>query len=279
VNGFAGRGVLLTGASGGIGQCLALRLAEAGATVQAVGRRADALHALAARAKPGAIRPLVADLATSEGIDTIRQALSITAPPPVSLVILGAADSRFGLFENSAAVDVHAQIATNLVAPMLLVRALLPMLLRLPAAGVVGIGSTFGSLGFPGFAAYSASKFGLRGFLEALAREHADGALRVQYLSPRATRTALNSAAVDAMNDELGVAVDDADTVAGALFEAIKAGTRRRQLGWPERLFARLNGFLPELVDRALAQQLPTVRRFARTASSVVSAPVLESRP
>jgi short-subunit dehydrogenase len=278
LNGVAGRGVLLTGASGGIGQCLALRLAEAGATVYAVGRRADALHALAARARPGAIRPVVADLATADGINAVRRAVA-AAPIPVSLLILGAADSRFGLFEHSSVVDVQAQVATNLVAPMLLVRALLPCLMRLPEAGVVGIGSTFGSLGYPGFAAYSASKFGLRGFLEALAREHADTPLRVQYLSPRATRTALNSVAVDAMNAELGVAVDDADQVAAALLEAIEAGTRRRQLGWPERLFARLNGLLPELVDRALAKQLPTVRRFARAAAPVVSDTALESRP
>lgn len=274
----AGRGVLLTGASGGIGQRLALRLAEAGATVHAVGRRAETLDALAARARPGAIRPLVADLATSEGIETIRRAVSIAAPPPVSIVILGAADSRFGLFDDASAADVQAQVATNLVAPMLLVRALLPGLMRLPAAGIVGIGSTFGSLGYPGFAAYSASKFGLRGFLEALAREHADTDLAVQYLSPRATRTALNSPAVDAMNAELGVAVDDADAVARRLFEAIEAGTARRQLGWPERLFARLNGAIPELVDRALAKQLPTVRRFARAAHPAVPV-ALEPRP
>jgi short-subunit dehydrogenase len=221
---------------------------------------------------------VVADLATADGIDAVRRAVA-AAPIPVSLLILGAADSRFGLFEHSSVVDVQAQVATNLVAPMLLVRALLPCLTRLPEAGVVGIGSTFGSLGYPGFAAYSASKFGLRGFLEALAREHADTPLRVQYLSPRATRTALNSAAVDAMNAELGVAVDDADQVAAALLEAIEAGTRRRQLGWPERLFARLNGLLPELVDRALAKQLPTVRRFARAAAPVVSDTALESRP
>jgi len=278
LNGVAGRGVLLTGASGGIGQCLALRLAEAGATVYAVGRRADALHALAARARPGAIRPVVADLATADGIDAVRRAVA-AAPIPVSLLILGAADSRFGLFEHSSVVDVQAQVATNLVAPMLLVRALLPCLMRLPEAGVVGIGSTFGSLGYPGFAAYSASKFGLRGFLEALAREHADTPLRVQYLSPRATRTALNSPAVEAMNAELGVAVDAADLVAASLLEAIESGTRRRQLGWPERLFARLNGALPELVDRALAKQLPIVRRFARAAAPVVSDTALESRP
>ena len=275
----AGRGVLLTGASGGIGQCLALRLAEAGATVLAVGRRAESLAVLAERARPGAIRPVVADLASASGIEAIRRAVAIEAPPPVSLVILGAADSRFALFEDSSAEAVQAQLTTNLLAPMQLVQALLPHLLRQPVPGIVAIGSTFGSLGYPGFAAYSASKFGLRGFIEALAREHADTPLEVQYLSPRATRTPLNPPAVDAMNAALGVQVDTPEAVAAALFAAIETGTRRRQLSWPERLFARLNGALPELVDRALAKQLPTVRRFARAGAPVPSAVLQESRP
>lgn len=273
-----GRGVVLTGASGGIGRCLALRLAEAGATVHAVGRRAAALQSLAAQARPGAIRPVVADLGTVAGREAVRAAVASSAPA-VSLVILGAADARFGLFEDSRADDLDAQLATNLVAPMQLVHLLLPHLLRQPAPGLVAIGSTFGSLAYPGFAAYSASKFGLRGFVEALAREHADTPLAVQYLSPRATRTPLNTPRVEAMNAALGVQVDAPEAVAAALLADIEAGTRRRQLGWPERLFARLNGALPELVDRALAKQLPIVRRFAR-APAALSSPVLqESRP
>lgn len=262
MNGVAGRGVLLTGASGGIGQCLALRLAEAGATVYAVGRRADALHALAARARPGAIRPVVADLATTDGIDAVRRAVA-AAPIPVSLLILGAADSRFGLFEHSSVVDVQAQVATNLVAPMLLVRALLPCLMRLPEAGVVGIGSTFGSLGYPGFAAYSASKFGLRGFAEALRRELADTGIRVLHVAPRATRTAMNADAVVAMNAALGVAMDTPQRVAAQIVQALRDETPECALGWPEKFFARLNRLLPRVVDRALRKQLPTVRRFA----------------
>ena len=106
---------------------------------------------------------------------------------------------------QSASVVLHAlqalvpllaaMLVAALVAPMLLVHALLPVLGTHAPASVVVVGSTFGSLAFPGFAAYSASKSGLRGLTEALAREYADTPLRFQYLSPRAARTPFNTPA------------------------------------------------------------------------------------
>lgn len=100
--------------------------------------------------------------------------------------------------------------------------------------------------------------------MEGLAREYADSDLRFQYLSPRATRTAFNTPAVEAMNREMKVAQDDPAAVAAQLVDAIAAGRRRLQIGWPEKLFARLNGALPGLVDRSLRAQLSIVRRHAR---------------
>jgi short-subunit dehydrogenase len=90
--------------------------------------------------------------------------------------------------------------------------------------------------------------------------------VRFQYLSPRATRTPMNSAAVDALNAELGTAVDDPGAVAAQVVAAIERGDRRRQFGFPEKLFARINGALPALVDRALAGKLAAIRRHARPA-------------
>jgi hypothetical protein len=74
---------------------------------------------------------------------------------------------------------------------------------------------------------------------------------------------------VDALNAELGTAQDDPADVAGQLLHAIRRGDRRRQLGWPEKLFARLNGAFPALIDRALRGQLPIVRRHAGATSPV----------
>ncbi len=276
---LAGRGVVLTGASGGIGSALCAALRAAGAHVYAVGRDPARLLALAAQAAPGGFTPVVADLAAADGPARVRDALSAAArgpgEPAPSVLVLGAAVSHFGLFADASESALREQVETNLLAPMRLAHALLPMLAAAagpgaPAPAVVAIGSTFGSLGYPGFGAYSASKFGLRGFIEAMGREHADGPVRWQYLAPRATRTAFNSPAVDALNAALGTAVDAPSDVAAQLVADIARGTRRRQLGWPERLFARLNGLLPELVDRALAGQLPTIRAHATSRVSIV---------
>ena len=87
--------------------------------------------------------------------------------------------------------------------------------------------------------------------------------MRVLYLAPRATRTAMNGAAVCALNAELGVAMDEPATVARELLALLRGSSRERLLGMPERLFARLNQLVPGLVDRALRRQLPIIRRHA----------------
>ncbi|WP_058833593.1 SDR family oxidoreductase [Luteimonas abyssi] len=257
-----GRTVLVTGATGGIGDALVAALLTRGARVLAVARDAGRLSELARRHPPGAVTPFAADVdATAD-----RRALLLHAQamrPTPSVLVIAHARAAFGLMQDQHDDLIDAVIRTNLAAPAQLIRAALPMLAAHPAAAVVAVGSTFGSLAFPGFAAYSASKFGLRGLVEALAREHADGPVRFQYLAPRATRTAFNSTRVDALNVALGTRVDDPASVARRLVDAIERGTPRRQLGWPEAIVARLNALLPSLVDRSLARQLPLVRRHA----------------
>lgn len=263
---LAGTSVLLTGAAGGIGSALCAELAGQGVDVIAVGRDAQALARLSSRTGApgeGRIVPVTADIARAEGRDVVVAAAA-AARAPLRTVIHNAGVSHFGLYEQIEPAAIVAQIEVNLLAPMLLTRALLGRLLREPEAALVGIGSTFGSIGYPGNAGYCAGKFGLRGFLEALAREHADGVLRVLHVSPRATRTALNPAAVEALNRELGVAVDEPTAVARQIIAAIRGGRRRLQLGWPEKLYTRINGALPALVDRSIARQLPRIRRHAR---------------
>lgn len=260
---LAGRTVMVTGASGGIGAPLCAALVAAGAQVLAVGRDEARLQHVAQALPPGRVTCVAADVSTPAGRERLLQAARAAQPTP-SVLVLAHAQAAFGLFDEQSP-DAMAQLMhTNLVAPMLLLHGMLPVLLAHASASVVVVGSTFGSLAFPGFAAYSASKFGLRGLTEALAREYADTPLRFQYLSPRATRTPFNTAAVDALNAELKVASDAPDEVARQLVAAIAQGTSRLQVGWPEKLFARLNGLAPGLVDRNLRASLPIVRRHAR---------------
>lgn len=259
--GWPAQRILLTGASGGIGQALVDEFAAAGATLLVTGRRGEALEALVVR-HPGQVTALAADL-TRPGD---RAALAETAAAAGCTMLVNAAGvNRVGLFESCSDEELERLVTLNLTATLQLTRALMPMLLAARHGWVVNLGSTFGTIGYPGQVGYCATKFALRGFSQALRRELADTRVRVLHVSPRATRTAMNAPEVEAMNQALGNAMDTPARVASEVRRAIERGREETQLGRPERLFTRLNSLLPRLVDRALARQLPVIRRFVAT--------------
>lgn len=257
-----GKTVLLTGASGGIGQAIALQLAAAGARLVLVARNTARLATLQAElvAKhPADHQIFSADLTKEQE----RQDLLafVRDQQGIDLLINNAGISQFGLVAQQ---DYATQLSTNLLMPMLLTQTLLPELQRKSSAMIVNVGSAFGSIGYPGFTGYSASKFGLRGFTEALKRELSDSAVQVLYFAPRATDTSINSDAVVAMNRELGNQSDSPALVAAALVQQIQQNQARRFIGWPEQLFVRVNAVLPGIVDKALAAKLAVIRRYAQ---------------
>ena len=247
---------VLTGASGGIGRAIAAALAPHCDALLLVGRHAGRLAETAAAAGPSA-RTLVADLVTPQGRDAVRL-------PGMNLLINNAGAADFASLDAQSDAVLEAIVGTNALAPMQLTRRLLPELAQRPEAWIVNVGSIMGYLGYPGQAAYCASKFALRGFSEALRRELADGPVRVLHFAPRTTRTAFNGAGLDALNEELGVAMDDPATVARELLRLLRRPRRERLLGMPEKLFARLNQVLPGVVDFGLRQQLSTIQRHFR---------------
>ena len=258
-----GKTALLTGASGGIGGAMAQALAGAGVRLLLVGRRAPALQALASQLGDHH-QTIVADVASAEGRAAVQQACA-ALPGGLDILVNNAGVSLFGEFEHQPPQQIEEQITTNLLAPMLLAQALLADLRRAPRGLIVNVGSTFGSLGYPGFVGYAASKFGLRGFSEALRRELADSTVGVLYLAPRATATAINTDKVQALNAALGSRVDPPEVVAQALLRQLREERRYLAIGGAERLFARLNALLPGLIDRAIERQLPVIRRFFAT--------------
>ncbi|MCY1505748.1 3-phenylpropionate-dihydrodiol/cinnamic acid-dihydrodiol dehydrogenase [compost metagenome] len=252
--------VLLTGASGGIGLALAEQLCARGAQVLAVSRKRDALAALLGR-YPQQLAWTGADLRQAQGRQRVLDAAR--AMGGVNLLVNAAGVNRFAMLEQVDDSQIEDMLALNVTATLQLTRALLPLLRQQSHALVVNVGSTYGSIGYPGYAVYCASKFALRGFSEALRRELADTQVNVLYVAPRATRTDMNSQAAMALNAALKVGVDEPGQVAGAVIAAIEKDLSELYLGWPEKLFVRLNGMLPGLVDRALHKQLPIIRRFS----------------
>lgn len=259
--------VLLTGAAGGIGAATALQLARAGAQLVVADRTETAIQKLCTDigTQGGRAQPVVADLASFTGRQVLAEE-AIRRLGGVDLLVNIAGLLDFAPFEVEDPVAIERLMQVNLIAPIQLARALLPAMLKQSRGRIVNVGSTFGSIGFPYFAVYSSSKFGLRGFSQALRREIDGSGVGVTYIAPRATRTPLNSSAVVRMNEALKVAMDPPEQVAMAIVRAIEQERAEVYLGWPEKLFVRLNAILPGLVDGALRKQHEIMRKFAHGA-------------
>lgn len=251
--------ILLTGATGGLGEALARELAAAGAALLLTGRDAEKLARIELPAGCEC-QLLQADLTRAGDLDSLCQAARQFG---VNVLINNAGIGGFGLLDAQDWPTVDQILSTNLATPIRLTQALLPQLREQPTARIVNIGSAFGSIPFAGFAAYSAAKAGLRAFSQALRRELADSSIRVLHVAPRAINTALNSPAVNALNVALGNASDPPGRVAQQVVRVLENDTRERVIGSPERLFAWLNAAFPALVDRGLKDKLATIKRFA----------------
>jgi len=265
---------LVTGGGGGIGGAIAAELLSRGAAVLLVDRNEAALADTAGRLVRYGERvgTLAADLTSADD----RQRLCAAAATwrgGINVLVNNAGVNHFCMFADQPPGQLDLAIAINLLAPMHLCRALLPHLARQPEACILNTGSVFGAIGYPGYAVYSATKFAVRGFTEALRRELADTPVSVRYVAPRATRTGINTSAVERMNDELGVAMDPPELVARAVCDMLTGGRVEAVLGWPEKLFARINGILPRVVDGALRKQLPVIRRYAGESAAIAPRP------
>jgi short-subunit dehydrogenase len=262
--------VLLTGATGGIGRVIARRLLEGGSHVLLVARDADALGSLlkSCAFAGGRVHAHRADLTRVEARTELCAAARLWHGG-INVVINNAGLNPFAMYEDLSAEQLDQTLAVNVHAPMHLCRELLPWLKGQDAAAIVNVGSVFGSIGYPGYVAYSATKFAVRGFSEALRRELADTRVTVKYFAPRATRTAMNSAAVEEMNSRLNVAMDSPERVARELIALLRHGKYSAIVGWPEKAFVKVNGVLPGIVDRALRGKLSIIRAFARLRSAM----------
>jgi short-subunit dehydrogenase len=257
--------ILLTGATGGLGMALARQLAAAGAQLLVAGRDTEAdmgrLATLTGELGAGHAR-VAGDLSSAAGIATVAAAARDFG---ANVLINNAGIGGFGLFDEQDWATVDAVLATNLAAPMHLTHALLPHLKAQPQAAIVNIGSMFGSLPFAGFVAYSAAKAALRAFSQGLRRELADTRVAVIHVAPRAIATPLNTPAVDALNRELKTAYDHPEQVAARIVAALRRGAGEHHIGFPEKLFAWINGIAPGIIDNGVAGKLAAIKRHATT--------------
>lgn len=156
---LAGKTVLLSGATGGIGRAIAQALAGRGANVVVSSRKQEALDELAGSLPGEGHRVVVADLA-DEGA---AERLVADADQP-DVLIANAALPASGLLESFSQAELGRALRVNLEAPIRMTRELLPALRERGSGHFVYVSSLAGKAASPRASLYSATKFGLRGF-------------------------------------------------------------------------------------------------------------------
>lgn len=253
-----GKRIVVTGASSGIGRALAKALSAEGAKLVLADLNADGLNVTKDSLKhPDACITVTGDITQAETRTALRAAAE-TSFGGVDVVVNNAGVVAVGPLAEADDKGLELMLRVNLLAPMQLIRDLLPTLEKSATPTIVNVGSMFGDIAFPLFAGYSATKFGVRGLSDALRRELAPKGVHVLYVAPRAAKTAAASA-FEHLIEPMQMKLDEPEVVAANIVAAIQSGARSSYPCGPERLFVFVQRVFPKLIDNALVKQLKSL--------------------
>jgi len=179
--------VFITGASSGLGRGLALHYAKAGATVHAVARRKDELARLAAEAPPGSVVPVPLDVQDS------AELVKAVQGGDFEMVIANAGVGQPTSARKMDWTAVKRILDVNMTAACVTVAAALPKMVDRNAGHVVAVSSLAAFRGFPGNAAYSASKAALHVFMESVRVDLRRTKVRATTIYPGFVKTELTA--------------------------------------------------------------------------------------
>src|SRR6266508_3761182 len=199
---LAGKNVLITGASQGLGCAMALRFAREGAAgLSLVARHADKLNA---------VRDDVLKIAPK--IDIVAIEADVSKPRDVERIVattLAQFKGQLDVLVNNASTigpspmpnlldypveDFRSVLDTNLIGPFLLIKNALPAMIE-RGGSIINVTSDAGQVGYPGWGAYGISKFGLEGMSQTWASELEESGVRVNYVDPGEMNTEMHRAA------------------------------------------------------------------------------------
>src|SRR5581483_1516752 len=249
-----GKRALITGAGSGIGRALAIEASRLGMTVALCGRRAEPLHATFAEMKPLGHLRLRGDVTVPAVRRGIRDYLW-REWGSLDVLVNNAGLVPVGPLSCTTDDELERVMLTNVVAPLALSREMLPLLRRAGTSRIVNVGSVLGDIPYPLFAAYSASKFAVRGLSIAMRRELKPYGIGVTYAAPRATKTDASDA-MSPLVEPLQMRLDDPAAVARQIWRAVMQDLDSVYARGPERLFVLAQRLLPKIVDRAISTQM-----------------------
>lgn len=247
---LAGLRILITGASQGIGRALALEALRRGARVLAAARSADLLADLAAEAKPlGTLATVQADVTSPDDrqamLDAARQHFG-----GLDVLVNNAGIGATGHFADAAPDRLRKIFEVNFFGTTETTRVFLPMLQAGTTPAVVNISSIAGRCGIPARSEYSASKFAVQGFSEALRAEIAKDGIDVIVVNPGLTQTnfsknMLEQKALVKMDHLRGMTPEE---VATRTLDALARGNNEVTFTFKGKLLVIVNRFAPWVV-------------------------------
>jgi short-subunit dehydrogenase len=251
---------LITGASSGIGEATARRVArEHAAKLILVARREDRLSALAEEL--GGARVIAADL-TAAGVPDRVAAIVQEEFGELHMLVNNAGAAWRGTFGETGWANVERHMKLNFEAPLRLTEALLPVLRRTAATGsgvsIVNVGSTAGRVSRPNSGAYSASKFAIAGWSDALYGEEKPHGVHVGLVLPGFVKTEGFPAAELLAKPHTRWLVSTPEAVAEAIYDAGPGGVAERYVPRPYWIAAAVRILLPSLVRRATSRGIFT---------------------
>jgi short-subunit dehydrogenase len=251
---FNDKVVVVTGGSDGIGKALIGALIEAGAKVATCGRSHDKLYALQLEYSQIMLHSMVCDVSHEE--ECKRFILStVETFGTIDILINNAGISMRSLFDDAETNVIRKLMDVNFMGAVYCTKAALPYIIQQKGT-IVGISSTAGYRGLPGRSGYSASKFALQGWLEALRTELFNTGVHVMWVSPGFTtsnirNTALNSQGVGQGESPLDESrLMSSETCARYILHAIEKRKRVLVLTLTGKFTVFLNKFFPSLADK-----------------------------
>lgn len=246
---MSARVALVTGASAGIGEATARLLHRRGYALVLVARREERLRALAAEL--GGATVVAVDLVSPEAPAAVLEAVE-REHGRLDLLVNNAGAAWRGNFGETGWENVQRHMALNFDAVVRLTEALLPVLRRSAPSSIVNVSSTAGRVSRPRSGSYSAAKFALAGWTDALHGEEAPHGVHVGLVLPGyvSTEGFPQQELVD--NPKTRWMVSTPEKVAEAILEAGPGGKAERYVPRPYWIVAMLRIVAPRLVRRAI---------------------------
>jgi short-subunit dehydrogenase len=256
---IAGSRILITGASQGIGKALAEAAAARGAKVLACARKVELLHDLekSIRANGGVIEIVQADITHPAD----RRALVAAAERAfggLDILVNNAGIGATGHFADVAAERLRQIMEVNFFGLTETTRVFLPMLKKGVKPAIVNISSIAGKRGIPARSEYSASKFAVQGFSEALRAEVAKDGVDVLVVCPGLTQTNFSKNMIE---QKALVKLDhlrgmSANEVARQTINAIEKGRNETCLTFQGKLMVLVSRFFPWIADIVVRRKI-----------------------